>query len=156
MHGQPSLPIGSLTIQLLIPFVSDEAWQMGKGVLVQTSKVKGRIDEAGRVLLPVILIASDGLEIEVECIVNLEFDGALAISEELAHNVGWRCLGGRRVMMGKETKLMEHYIGTIILSNEPINLVVLGGGYSKAILGHKLLADRRLTVDFRDGTVELA
>ncbi|HEY9785295.1 MAG TPA: hypothetical protein V6D17_07835 [Candidatus Obscuribacterales bacterium] len=117
--------------------------------------VRGRIDESGKVLLPIIVIASDGLEIEVEALINLEFCGALVIPEELAGSLGWRCLGARRVAVGVEIRLMHHYLGMMAIGGDPRNVVVLGGIKPQAIIGQKLMSGRKLTVDFSLGQVLL-
>lgn len=123
--------------------------------MVNTQPINGRIDEHGRVLLPVIVIASDGVEIEVEASVSIEFDGALAVHEDLARSLGWRCLGSRRVVFGMDTCLMDHYIGTVSLGRDPQNVVVLGGVSKPAVVGQKLMSGRRLSLDFKTGEVTL-
>ncbi len=118
-------------------------------VYVQKSNtLTGRIDETGRVLLPVTLMASDGFELEIEALINLEFTGALVVPESLAKSVGWRCLGARRVNMGSHVDLVHHYIGMMSLGGVPRTVVVLGSYRNIAEVGQKLLAGRRLTVDF--------
>ncbi len=123
---------------------------------MKSSLINGRIDDYGHVLLPVIVIASDGVEVEVEASVSLEFTGALAVNEELARSMGWRCLGGRRVTVGFETKAVDHYIGTVLVGTQPQNVVVLGGMSKAAIIGQRLMSGRQLTVDFASGQVVLA
>lgn len=123
--------------------------------MVQSSEVYGRIDETGRVLLPVIVIASDGVEIEVEASVSLEFDGALAIHDDLSRSLGWRCLGARRVVIGFDTHLVEHYIGMVCVGLEPQHVVVLGGIKKPAIIGQRLMSGRKLSLDFATGEVIL-
>ncbi|HEY9719820.1 MAG TPA: hypothetical protein V6C69_20235 [Trichormus sp.] len=117
--------------------------------------VVGRIDEAGRVLLPVSVIASDGFELELEALINLEFAGALVLPESLAASIGWRCLGARRVIVGVESRLVRHFIGPVSLGGEPTTIVALGGVREQPIIGQKLLSGRRLTVDFASGQVVL-
>lgn len=117
--------------------------------------IHGRIDEAGKVLLPVIVIASDGLEVEVEAAVSLEFGGAMAINEDLAKALGWRRLGARRVVVGFQTVLMDHYLGTMSLGGEPHQVVVIGGIKTRAIIGEKFLSGRKLTLDFTKSKVIL-
>lgn len=115
----------------------------------------GRIDEQGKVLLPVIVIASDGVEVEVEAAVTLEFAGAMAINEDLARKLGWRRLGARRVVVGFHTVLMDHYLGTMSLGGEPHQVVVLGGIKAQAIIGQKFLSGRKLILDFATSKVRL-
>ncbi len=117
--------------------------------------VVGRIDEAGRVLLPVSIIASDGFELELETMINLEFAGALVLPESLAASIGWRCLGARRVIVGVEPRIVRHFIGPVSLGGEPTTVVALGGLREQSIIGQKLLSGRRLTVDFASGQVLL-
>ncbi len=122
---------------------------------MRNSVIQGRIDEAGKVLLPVIVIAADGLEVEVEAAVSLEYGGAMAINEELAVRLGWRRLGSRRVVVGFQTVLMDHYLGTMALGGEPHQVVVLGGIKNRAIIGEKFLSGRKLTLDFSRSKVVL-
>lgn len=122
---------------------------------MQATDIIGRIDDQGRVLLPVIVIASDGVEIEVEGSVNLEFDGYLAVNEELARSLGWRRLGARRVMVGFEKRVLDHYIGTVALGGDPKNIVVLGGIHKTAVIGQRLLSGRKFTIDFSKAEVVL-
>lgn len=122
---------------------------------MQIPAIQGRIDDQGRVLLPVIVIASDGVEVEVEASVSLEFDGALAVNEELARSMGWRCLGARRVVVGFETRAVDHYIGTILIGLQPQNIVVLGGISKTAVIGQRLMSGRLLKVNFAKGEVIL-
>lgn len=117
--------------------------------------IHGRIDEQGRVLLPVIVIASDGVELELEALVRLEFGGAMAVHEDVAKRLSWRRLGSRRVVVGFQTVVMDHYLGTIALGGEPSQFVVLGGIKYEALIGQKLLAGRELKVDFGRSTVIL-
>ena len=118
--------------------------------------VHGRIDEHGRVLLPVIVIASDGLELEVEAAISLQFAGAMAVHPDVARRLGWRRLGTRRVVIGFETVLMDHYLGTMSLGGlEPTQHVVLGGIKDDAIIGQKMLSNRNLQIDFHNSKVTL-
>jgi predicted aspartyl protease len=123
---------------------------------LQHLSVDGRIDEQGRVLLPVIVIASDGLELEVEAAISLQFHGAMAVHPDVARRLGWRRLGTRRVVLGFETVLMDHYLGTMSLGGlEPSQHVVLGGIKDSAIIGQKMLSGRQLRIDFADSRVTL-
>ncbi|MBX9877128.1 MAG: hypothetical protein K2Y22_01600 [Candidatus Obscuribacterales bacterium] len=122
---------------------------------MQAVVVNGRIDEEGHVLLPVSLVASDGFEVEVEAHLSLEFDGALAVDEALAQELGWRCLGARRVVVGEQTHLMDHYIGMVALGSDLQNMVVLGGISKPALIGKRLLSGRKLSLDFVSGKVVL-
>lgn len=128
---------------------------MSKDGTIEKQAVHGRIDEHGKVLLPISLVASDGEEIEMEAAVNLEFDGSLAIPHAIAHEIGWRCLGARRVVYGNEVRLMDHYIGMVCVGSDPKNMVVLGGLHKNAVIGLRLLAGRKLTLNFAAGTVLL-
>jgi predicted aspartyl protease len=123
---------------------------------LQDSTIYGRIDEHGRVLLPVTVVASDGLELEIEAAITLQFAGAMAVHEEVARRLGWRRLGTRRVSVGFQTVLMDHYLGTLSLGKvEPSQYVVLGGIKDSAIIGQKLLSGRSLSIDFSHSTVVL-
>lgn len=110
--------------------------------------IKGQFDEAGKVLLPVTLMASDGFELVVDAVINLEFTGAIVVPESLARSIGWRCLGARRVQIGSHVELLHHYIGLMSIGGTTQTVVALGSYRDVAEVGHKLLSRRRLTVDF--------
>ena len=116
--------------------------------LAKPKNITGRIDEAGRVLLPVTLMASDGFELVVDALINLEFTGAIVIPESLARSIGWRCLGARRVQIGSHVELLHHYIGLMSVGGATQTVVALGSYRNIAEVGHKLLSGRKLTVDF--------
>lgn len=118
-------------------------------------EVIGRVDENSRVVLPIVLFASDGFELEMEATINLEFAGALVVPEEMARSVGWRCLGARRVMLGVEVRRMHHYLGVVSVGGDPKTIVALGGLRETPMIGQKLMAGRKLTVDFHQGIVLL-
>jgi hypothetical protein len=122
---------------------------------LRNTVIQGRIDEQGKVLLPVIVIAADGLEVEVEAALSLEYGGAMAINEDLATRLGWRRLGARRVVVGFQTVLMDHYLGTMSLGAEPRQVVVLGGIKARALIGQKFLSGRKLILDFSRSKVTL-
>jgi hypothetical protein len=121
----------------------------------ELTKISGRVNEQGRAVVPVIAIASDGVEIEVEAEVSLQFDGFLAMNGDLARSLGWRCLGARRVVVGFETRVVDHYIGTILLGRDLHNVVILGGIDKPAVIGQRLLAAKTFTVNFAKGDVSL-
>ncbi|HEY9793012.1 MAG TPA: hypothetical protein V6D22_21600 [Candidatus Obscuribacterales bacterium] len=122
---------------------------------LESQVIHGRIDEQGRVMLPVIVIASDGLELELEALIRLEFAGAMAVHENVARRLGWRRLGSRRTVVGFQTVIMDHYLGTISMGGEPSQYVVLGGIKYEALIGQKMLAGRELKIDFEHSTVTL-
>ena len=61
--------------------------------------IEGRIDETGKVLLPIIVVASDGFELEIEAVINLNFTGSIVVPEDLCTSFGWRCLGALGLLL---------------------------------------------------------
>jgi hypothetical protein len=118
-------------------------------------EVSGRIDQYGNVLLPVVIVAADGVELELEAIVNLQFAGALVVPDLLSQSVGWCCLGARKVLVGNQVTLMAHYLGLVAVGDEPKNVVALSAPDEVVMLGRKLLAGRKLTIDFERSLVRL-
>jgi hypothetical protein len=121
----------------------------------KVTRIDGRVNDQGKAVLPVIAIASDGVEIEVEAEVSLQFDGFLAMNGDLARSLGWRCLGARRAVVGFETRVLEQYIGTVLIGRELHNVVILGGVDKPAVMGQRLIASRTLTVNYAKGEVRL-
>ncbi len=106
-------------------------------------------------MLPVVIIASDGVEVEIEAAVSLHFYGYLAVSQQLANSMGWRSLGGRRVRIGNETVAVNHYLGMVALGGEPATVVILGSVEHCPLIGQRLMSGRKLNVDFKSAEVTL-
>jgi predicted aspartyl protease len=123
--------------------------------LAKPKTIDGKFDESGRVLLPVTLMASDGFELVVDAVINLEFTGAIVVPEALARSIGWRCLGARRVQIGSHVELLRHYIGLMSIGGGTQTVVALGSYRDIAEVGHKLLSGRRLIVDFASQQVTI-
>lgn len=117
--------------------------------------ILGKINEHGQAMLPVTVIAADGLEVEIESLVSLQYNGAMAICEELARRLGWRKLGARRVRIGFQSVIMDHYLGTLLVNGEPFQTVILGGTKSEALVGQKFFSDKKLTLDFTNNLITL-
>jgi len=117
--------------------------------------VRGRIDEHGTPLVPITIIASDGFELELEASINLRFTGFLIMPEALAGAIGLRNLGARRISVGTETKVLSHFLGLVAFGGKHDAISILGGYEEKTIIGKRLLAGRRLTIDFSTGEVSV-
>ncbi|MBY0356466.1 MAG: hypothetical protein K2W82_00575 [Candidatus Obscuribacterales bacterium] len=117
--------------------------------------ILGKINEHGQAMLPVTVIAADGLEVEIESLVSLQYNGAMAVSEELARRLGWRKLGARRVRIGFQSVIMDHYLGTLLVNGEPFQTVILGGTKAEAMIGQKFLSDKKMTLDFTNNLITL-
>jgi predicted aspartyl protease len=118
--------------------------------------ILGRIDEYGRTLLPLCITASDGFELEIEALINLQFTGSLLLPENLIHVVGWRRLGSRRIFMGDQPAMVNQYLGLAsLIGGAPKTLIVLGGLREEPVIGQRLLKGRKLSIDFASGQVVL-
>jgi predicted aspartyl protease len=117
--------------------------------------VRGRIDEYGNPLVPLTIIASDGFELELEASINLRFTGFLMMPEALAGAIGLRNLGARRINVGTEMKVLSHFLGLVSFGGKHDAISILGGYEDKTIIGKRLLAGRRLTIDFSTGEVSV-
>jgi predicted aspartyl protease len=117
--------------------------------------VRGRVDEYGNPLVPLTIIASDGFELELEASINLRFTGFLVMPEALAGAIGLRNLGARRINVGTEMKVLSHFLGLVSFGGKHDAISILGGYEDKTIIGKRLLAGRRLTIDFSTGEVSV-
>jgi predicted aspartyl protease len=117
--------------------------------------ILGRVDEWGKVLMPLCITAADGFELEIEALINLQFGGALFLPESLVTAVGWRRLGARRVLNGDQVCVVNQYLGVAALVGmTPESMVVLAGS-QEAVIGQKLLKGHKLSIDFATGQVIL-
>jgi len=117
--------------------------------------VKGRVDVYGTPLLPITVVASDGFELELEASINLRFTGFLVMPDPLAAAIGLRNLGARRVQIASDTKILSQFLGVVSFGGKHDSISILGGFENQTIIGKRLLAGRRLTIDFSTGEVSV-
>lgn len=119
--------------------------------------IEGQFSSKGELIFEIDLIASDGLIITVDALLDTGFTDWLAINSQDAESLGWRLVGNeetRRTAQG-ETQFNVHE-GTVSLDGQEFNLPVLGGdAIAEVLLGLPWLLTRRLVVDFPEGVLTL-
>lgn len=116
------------------------------------ASIAGRVNEAPEPLVPVRLVGGPAGELEIECVVDTGFTGALVLPRAVVEQLGlpvvtheeFRMVGGARD--SADIALAQvHWLGEVRRVD-----VIVKEAY---LIGAALLAGARLTVDYGGGTV---
>ncbi len=103
---------------------------------------------AGReAILPVVLSAADGREVEIEAVIDTGFDGFLTLPANLIEDLGLSLLGRMGAALGDGSKLrMGGFEATVLWDGGKRNVLVLQLD-GAPLVGTAMLLGHRLTVD---------
>lgn len=117
----------------------------------------GKFGSKCELLFEIDLIASDGLAIAVDALLDTGFTDWLAINKQDAESLGWQIVDApetRQTAQG-ETQF-NVYAGTVSLNGQEYNIAVLAGdAIAEVLLDLPWLLTRRLLVDFPQGVLTL-
>jgi clan AA aspartic protease len=89
--------------------------------------------------------------IEIECVVDTGFEGALALPQQAVAAMGLPYLTDLDANLADNSNVSVHvHLGTVVWNGADLDLAVLAMG-QRPLLGTALLKDSRLTADFVDG-----
>ncbi len=112
--------------------------------------IEGKFGSKCELFFEIDLIASDGLIITVDALLDTGFTDWLAINNQDAESLGWLLVENeetRRTAQG-ETQF-NVYAGIVSLDGQEFNVPVLAGqAIAEVLLGLPWLLTRRLVVDF--------
>jgi clan AA aspartic protease len=103
------------------------------------------------------LIASDGLELSVNALLDTGFSGWLAMDKQDVEELGWAYLYQQvmRMAQGKDT-IFEIYAGKVKIGEEEVDIPVhIGTGVPEFLIGRQWLKNMRLLADMPLGILTL-
>lgn len=119
--------------------------------------IEGQFGSKGELIFEIYLIASDGLIITVDALLDTGFTDWLAINNQDAESLGWQLVDNQesRLTAQGETQF-NVYAGTVSLDGQEFNLPVLAGdAIAEVLLGLPWLLTRRLVVNFPERVLTL-
>lgn len=110
--------------------------------------MNGFLGDEDALLFEISLIASDGLELPVDAMLDTGFSYWLAIDEQDIDGLGWERLREQTMRTARGDVKFDIYIGKVDFDGEGYDIPVhVGEGLKEVLLGRQWLTNRRLIVD---------
>ncbi|OUL33314.1 aspartyl protease [Nostoc sp. T09] len=119
--------------------------------------ILGKFSNQGKLIFEIDLVASDGLIITVDTLLDTGFSDWLAINTQDALALGWELVDSEETRLTALRKAQfTIYTGTVSLDTQEFNIpVIVGDEIAELLLGIPWLFTRRLVVDFPQGLLNL-
>ncbi len=118
--------------------------------------MNGFFGEEDSLLFEILLIASDGLEIPVDAMLDTGFSYFLAINEQDIDALGWERLREQTMRTARGDVKFDIYIGKVIFDGQEYDIPVhVGKDLTEVLLGRQWLTNRRLLVDINKNELTL-
>ena len=110
--------------------------------------MNGFFGDEDALLFEISLIASDGLELPVDAMLDTGFSYFLAINDQDIDALGWERLREQTMRTARGDVKFDIYIGKVIFGGQELDIPVhVGKDLSEVLLGRQWLTNRRLVVD---------
>lgn len=118
--------------------------------------MNGFFGDEDALLFEINLIASDGLEIPVDAMLDTGFSYFLAIDEQDLDALGWSYIDQQIMRTARGDIRFEIYVGKVNFGGQEYDIPVhVGKGLSEVLLGRQWLTNRRLVVDINKNELTL-
>jgi predicted aspartyl protease len=118
--------------------------------------INGRFSDDDTLIFELCLIASDGLELPTDVLLDTGFSGWLAIDEQDCHGLDWTYLRTIVQKTARGISDFDIYAGKVRLDGSEFDILVhVGEGLTEVLFGLKWLKTRRLVVDMASGVLTL-
>lgn len=102
------------------------------------------------------LIASDGLQLPVDALLDTGFSDWIAIDNQDLDALNWIFIKQQPMRTARGDFNFDIYAGTVRIDGQEFNIPVhVGEGLSEVLLGREWSKTRRLVVDFQAGLLTL-
>ena len=118
--------------------------------------MNGFLGEEDSLLFEISLIASDGLELPVDAMLDTGFSDFLAINDQDIDALGWEHLREQIMRTARGDVKFNIYIGKVIFGGQEYDIPVhVGKDLSEVLLGRQWLQSKRLVVDIPSSVLTL-
>ncbi|GAB1545171.1 hypothetical protein NUACC21_78470 [Scytonema sp. NUACC21] len=118
--------------------------------------ISGKFGDEEALLFEIDLIASDGLELSVDAMLDTGFSGWLAIDKQDLDALGWTYVDQQIMRTAGGDVRFKIYIGKVKLDGQELDIPVhVGKDLTEILLGRQWLINRRLVVDIPSGELTL-
>lgn len=117
--------------------------------------LRGTIDAAGQIRVPIELIAADGRRSTLEAVLDTGFTGSIGIRGELVPALGWQPHGYVEAALASGSESLRVFVGEVIFDGRLQVVRAVEITSDDIVVGLSLLREKRLLVDFRTGEVTI-
>ena len=118
--------------------------------------MNGFLGDEDALLFEISLIASDGLELPVDAMLDTGFSDFLAINDQDIDALGWEHLREQIMCTARGDVKFNIYIGKVIFDGQEYDIPVhVGKDLSEVLLGRQWLQSKRLVVDIPSSVLTL-
>ncbi|HBL59606.1 MAG TPA: aspartyl protease [Cyanobacteria bacterium UBA8803] len=111
--------------------------------------IQGQFGEEDELFFEIELIATDGLELAVDALLDTGFSGWLAIDNQDLAGLDWVYLRKEKIRLAQGEAILDIYWGKVRIDGQEFDIpVYVGVGVTEFLLGRQWLKNRRLVVDF--------
>ncbi|MEG4393227.1 aspartyl protease [Microcoleus sp. BROC3] len=118
--------------------------------------IEGRLGDEDELFFEVELIASNGLELPVDALLDTGFSGWLAMDEQDFEGLDWIYIRRQEMRTAKGEFDFDLYAGKVRIDEQEFDIPVhVGDGVPEILIGRQWLKTRRLVVDMSAGILTL-
>ncbi|MBD2455528.1 aspartyl protease [Nostoc sp. FACHB-87] len=119
--------------------------------------IEGKFSSQGELIFEIDLVASDGLVITVDALLDTGFTDWLAINTQDAISLGWELVESEETRLTAQGEAKFNiYAGLVSLDNQEFNISAIAGGeITEVLIGLPWLFTRKLVVDFPEHLLTL-
>jgi predicted aspartyl protease len=119
--------------------------------------ISGKFSSNNELIFEIGLVASDGLIITVDALLDTGFSDWLAINTQDAESLGWQLIDDEETRLTARGEAQFNiYAGTVSLDGQEFSVPVIAGEeIAEVLLGLPWLFTRRLVVDFPESLLTL-
>jgi predicted aspartyl protease len=118
--------------------------------------IQGEFGDDDELLFPIDLITDEGLELEVNAMLDTGFSEWLAINKQDLEALGWLYMTSEPMRTAQGDVGFDIYLGKVRIDGQEFDIPVhAGAGVTEILLGRQWLKTRRLVVDMLLGVLTL-
>jgi predicted aspartyl protease len=113
-------------------------------------------DDDDAILFEIDLIATNGLKLPVDALLDTGFSHWLAMNEQDVEGLGWDRVREQVMRTARGDVRFDIYLGRVEFDGEEMDIPVhVGQELTEVLLGRKWLVDRQLIINLPDGQLTL-
>ncbi|NER98344.1 MAG: aspartyl protease [Symploca sp. SIO1B1] len=118
--------------------------------------IHGFFGDEDELFFEIELLATDGLELSVDAMLDTGFDCWLAINEQDLDALGWLYVDQQTMRTAQGDSIFDIVLGKVRIDSKEFDIPVhVGQGLSEVLLGRQWLKTHRLVVDMSSSVLTL-
>ncbi len=118
--------------------------------------IEGKFGDNEELIFPIEIIAAEGLEFEIDAILDTGFSEWLAIDKQDVDELGWLYVTNQSMQTARSFDKFDIYLGKVRIDKQEFDIPVHAAiGVTDILLGRKWLRNRQLVVDMASGVLTL-